>query len=75
MFFSDSILDFANTASDFNITCVSLNPFLNKVLPELTISQIPSAKPMLGAISTEPEITCISASILFLVKYVCNVFG
>jgi hypothetical protein len=35
---------------------VSLNPFLKRVLPELTISQIPSARPILGAISTEPEI-------------------
>jgi len=52
----DSIGDFANTASDLSNTSTSFNPFLNNVLPLHTISQIPSAKPIFGAISTEPLI-------------------
>ena len=46
----------AKTASERKITSVSFKPFLNRVDPLLTISQIPSARPMLGAISTDPEI-------------------
>src|ERR1700746_4089817 len=59
----------AITASDRRITSASFKPFVNKVLPELTKSQIASAKPMPGAISTEPLISCISALILFFFKY------
>ena len=71
----ESRLDFTSTASDLRITCVSLSPFLNKVLPELTMSQIPSASPMLGAISTDPEMVWMSARILFLSKNCWRVTG
>jgi len=70
-----SFSDFASTASDFKMTSVSRKPFLNSVLPELTISQMPSAKPMFGAISTEPEMTWISALILFFSKNDFSVKG
>ena len=46
----------ANTASLLSITSTSLSPFLKSVLPLETISQIPSAKPIFGAISTDPLI-------------------
>ena len=50
----DSFGDIANTASDSSNMATSFKLFLNKVLPLETISQIPSANPILGAISTEP---------------------
>ena len=46
--------ELAKTASEVNKTSISFKPFLNKVEPLETISQIPSAKPIFGAISTEP---------------------
>ena len=45
------------TASDSNKGLNSTNPFLIKVDPLLTKSQIISANPILGATSTEPEIS------------------
>ena len=45
------------TACESNTLCTSFSPFLNSVLPELTMSKIACAKPMPGAISTEPEIS------------------
>jgi hypothetical protein len=53
--FSDATLA-ARQDSDFNMISFSSSPFLNKVLPLLTRSQIASARPMFGAISTEPDI-------------------
>ena len=50
------------------ITSTSFNPLVNKVLPLLTRSQMASAKPMPGAISTEPLISCISALLSFSFK-------
>lgn len=51
----------ARTASLFKMTSTSLRLFLNKVLPLETISQMASAKPIFGAISTDPLIICMSA--------------
>ena len=48
--------------------------FLNSVLPLETISQMASAKPILGAISTDPLIICNPALILFLDKNDFTVF-
>ena len=50
------------------MTSTSFKLFLKSVEPLETISQIPSAKPILGAISTDPLIMCNCESILFLVK-------
>jgi hypothetical protein len=44
------------TACEFKIVSASINPFINKVEPLLTKSQITSANPMPGAISTLPLI-------------------
>ena len=63
------------TDSDFNITSTSFSPFVKRVLPELTKSQMASAKPMPGAISTEPLISWISALILFFFKYSPRITG
>src|SRR5574344_1081602 len=49
-------------ASEYITTSTSFKLLLIKVLPELTISKIQSAKPMPGAISTEPVMVCISAT-------------
>ena len=65
----------ANTASDSNNTATSFKLFLNKVLPLDTISQIPSASPIFGAISTEPFMTWISVSIPLSITYFLTVFG
>ena len=73
--FSDISEETAKTASDFSRTSISFNPFLNKVLPLETISQIPSAKPILGAISTEPLIWCNCASIFCCCKNFLTVSG
>ena len=40
-----------------------------KVLPELTRSQMASAKPIFGAISTEPLISWMVAFIFFSLRY------
>jgi hypothetical protein len=57
LFSADKFLLAASTASDFNITSASFNPFVKSVLPLLTRSQIASASPMPGAISTDPLIS------------------
>jgi len=49
------------TASEHITVSTSRSPFENSVLPELTRSQTASARPIDGAISTEPLIACISA--------------
>ena len=67
-FSDDSIGASTNTACDSKILATSLRLFLNRVLPLETISQIASANPILGAISTEPLIICKSAEILFSSK-------
>ena len=48
---------------------------MNKVLPLETISQIPSANPIFGAISTEPLMICNCASIFCAAKNFSTVFG
>jgi hypothetical protein len=65
----------ARTASDFKSTSISFKPFLKSVDPLETISQIPSAKPIFGAISTEPLMVCNCASILYSFKYFFTVSG
>lgn len=61
--FSNSVFSLLNfllaikTDSDFKMTSTSFNPLLKSVLPELTKSQMASANPMLGAISTLPLIS------------------
>src|SRR5690606_4764892 len=50
--------DAAKTASDFKMTSTSFKLFLNNVLPLETISQMASARPIFGAISTEPLMMC-----------------
>ena len=57
-FSSEITGDVAKTASEVNSVSISLSPFLNNVLPLETISQIPSARPIFGAISTEPLMIC-----------------
>ena len=44
------------TASDFKTTSTSFKPLVNKVLPELTKSQMASAKPILGGSLTRSSI-------------------
>ena len=56
------------TASLVKTCSTSFNPLCKSVLPELTKSAMVSAKPILGAISTEPEICTISASTLLAWK-------
>jgi len=65
----------ASTASYFIIVLTSFKPFDNKVLPVLTMSQTASAKPIFGAISTEPLILWISDLILFLAKKLERIIG
>src|SRR5690606_19317104 len=57
-----------NIASEENTFSTSFSPFIINVDPELTISQIPSANPILGAISTDPLISWISALMLFFFR-------
>jgi len=47
-----------STASERNTVSTSRRPLPSKVEPLLTMSQMASASPMLGAISTEPLIVC-----------------
>ena len=54
-----------SNASLFMTTATSCKLLLTKVEPELTISKIPSANPIPGAISTEPVMTWMSASTPF----------
>ncbi len=56
----------AITASDLRTISCSSSPFLKRVEPVDTRSQIASARPILGAISTEPLISWMSALMLFL---------
>src|SRR6185312_5058924 len=63
-----------STASLFITISTSLRPLLNKVLPELTKSHIASARPIPGAISTEPLISCISAFTLFFLRKSVRIF-
>src|SRR5690606_24046068 len=65
---SDIFGDTAKTASLVNITSTSFKLFLKRVLPLETISQMASAKPILGAISTEPVIIWSSACMPLLFK-------
>ena len=51
-----AVKDFTRTASELFIFIISFKLFLNKVLPLETRSHIASAKPIFGAISTEPLI-------------------
>ena len=53
----------------------SFKLFLYKVFPEETISQIASERPILGAISTDPFILCISHLSLLIDKNFFNVLG
>ena len=62
-------------ASDFRITSTSLRLLLTSVLPELTMSKIQSARPMPGAISTEPVITWMSAFMPFSSRNLCRMAG
>jgi hypothetical protein len=73
--FSDICEETAKTASDFSRTSISFNPFLKSVEPLETISQIPSANPIFGAISTEPFIICNSAFIFCSFKNFFTVYG
>lgn len=54
-----------NTASDERIVSISFSSLVKRVLPELTRSQIASARPILGAISTDPLISWMAAVIFF----------
>ena len=54
-----------NTASECKMVSTSLRPFMNNVDPLLTRSTIASARPIPGAISTDPLISWISARIFF----------
>ena len=65
---SFSLGAFSNTVSEMRIVSSSFNSLVKRVLPELTRSQMASARPILGAISTEPLIWCIDALIFFLIK-------
>ena len=75
LFSGDIFGETAKTASLLKITSTSFKLFLNKVLPLETISTIASAKPMLGAISTEPEIWCKSTVTFFELKKSKTVLG
>ena len=66
IFFSfDSDLLATSTDSDERMVSISFNSFVKSVLPELTRSQMASASPIRGAISTEPLISWIAALMFF----------
>lgn len=63
---SSSSFQLAISRASLSITTsTSLRLLLMRVLPELTISNMPSARPIPGQISTLPVITCISAVMPF----------
>src|SRR5690606_1228467 len=65
---SDIFGDTAKTASLVNISFTYFGLFLNVVLPLDTMSHIASAKPILGAISTEPVMIWSSACMPLLFR-------
>ena len=65
----------AIVACEKSITSFSTSPFLKRVLPDSTKSHIASAKPILGAISTDPWITSISAFTPFSSRNVFSELG
>ena len=57
-----------STASEKRTFSTSTSPLEMSVPPEETMSKMPSAMPTAGAISTEPSMVWISASIPFSAK-------
>ena len=74
-FSSERLLLAMSRASLFITTSTSFRLLLTSVEPLLTISNIASASPMPGLISTLPVMTCISAFILFFSRNSCNITG
>lgn len=64
-----------STASESITFSTSLRLLLTRVLPDDTMSKIASARPMLGAISTEPLISCSSAEMLLSRKNLESMTG